>query len=454
MRSGWTIDRSAMKSILLVEPEYHNKFPPLGLMKLATFFQGRGDYVRFVKGKSSAIRAVGWDAVYITTLFTFEWKRTVETIRFYKRTPGDPPVIVGGILATLMPEQLERETGARVVPGLLDRAGKLGIANDETIDRLVPDYSILEDVDYRYPVSDAYFVHSTRGCVNACDFCAVPKIEPEYRSFLSLESQVEAIRAGHGEKRDLILMDNNTVASERFDDIIDEILALGFSSGARLKGRRRHVDFNQGLDARLLTERKMQRLAETSVWPLRIAFDDIAMKDTYEQAIRWAAASGLERLSNYVLFNFKDTPADFYQRLRINVELNEELGTHIYSFPMRFSPVDRQDRAYVGPHWTWRYIRGVQCILNATRGVVGVRKKFFLRAFGGDPDSFVRLISMPEHYIMERDRYEEEEAREWCAGYGTLGHEELDDFRTRALHSRGPQLGSRFPAVEELLTQY
>jgi phosphoglycolate phosphatase-like HAD superfamily hydrolase len=86
--------------------------------------------------------------------------------------------------------------------------------------------------------------------------------------------------------------------------------------------------------------------------------------------------------------------------------------------------------------------------------VVGIRKKFFLRAFGGDPDSFVRLISMPEHYIMERDRYEEDEAREWCAGYDALSHEELDDFRARALHSRDSQLGSPFPAVEDLLTQY
>lgn len=410
--------------------------------------------MRFVKGKSVDVRAHGWDAIYVTTLFTFEWKRVVETIRFYMRAPGRPQVTVGGILATLMPEELGRATGAKIVSGLLDVRGRLGVAGDEMIDRLVPDYSILEDVAYSYPVSDAYFVHATRGCVNDCSFCAVPRIEPEYCSYIPLASQVEAIKEEHGEKRDLVLMDNNAVASNRFDDIVDEIVGLGFGRDARLHGRLRRVDFNQGLDARLLTERKTQRLAETGIWPLRIAFDDIAMKDKYERTIRWAAGSGLKRLSNYVLFNCEDTPADFYERLRVNVDLNEELGTHIYSFPMRFSPVDRTDRKHIGPHWTWRHIRGVQCILNATRGVVGIKKKFFLRAFGASAAEFVRLISMPEHYIMNRDLYEDAEAHDWCASYDSLDQDEMDDFRARALQAREPRLGSPFPAVERLLAPY
>ena len=443
-----------MQSVLLVEPDYRNKFPPLGLMKLASFFGQRGDHVRFVKGKSAEVRALGWDAIYVTTLFTFEWKRTVETIRFYMRAPGRCPVVVGGILATLMSEELKRATGATIVSGLLDSKGKLGVPGEETIDRLVPDYSILDDIDYVYPVNDAYFVHSTRGCVNDCHFCAVPRIEPKYCSYIPLAVQVGAIKENHGEKRDLVLMDNNTVASKRFDDIIDEIVGLGFGRTARLNGRLRRVDFNQGLDARLLTERKVQRLAETGVWPLRVAFDDIAMKDKYERTIRWAADSGLRRLSNYVLFNCDDTPVDFYERLRVNIDLNEELGTNIYSFPMRFSPVDRTDRKYIGLHWTWRHVRGVQCILNATRGVVGIKKKFFLRAFGASSADFVRLISMPERFIMQRDLYEQVEAQDWCESYDSFSEGEMRDFEARALRARQPELGSQFPAVERLLQEY
>ncbi len=443
-----------MHSVLLVEPDYKNKFPPLGLMKIATYFRDQGVLVEFVKGKSLPHRERRWDAIFVTTLFTWEWKRTVETIRYYEKSAGGPTVYVGGILATLMPDELEAATGATVVRGLLDEAGKLGLPGDATIDSMVPDYSILDDIDYEYAVSDAYFIHATRGCVNQCDFCAVPTIEPRYKSYQPIAAQVAAIKAAHGEKRDLVLMDNNTVASPRFDKIIDEIIEAGFGAGARLGATKRHVDFNQGLDARLLNEAKTKRLAETAIWPLRIAFDSLDIREDYEQAVRWAASSGLTRLSNYVLFNHEDTPEDFYERLRLNVELNEELGTKIYSFPMRYSPVMRTDRHYVGEHWTWRYVRGVQCILNATRGVVGVKKEFFLRAFGASPKEFVELISMPEDYIMNRDAHELADAAQWRRQYRELSELQLAEFKQRALGTKNPSLGSADQQVESLLAHY
>ena len=447
-------EASNVQSVLLVEPDYKNKFPPLGLMKLATYFREQGVLVEFVKGKSLEHRQRRWDAIFVTTLFTWEWRRSVETIRYYQRSTGSPTVYVGGILATLMPDELAKATGARIVKGLLDEKGKLDLPGEETIDLMVPDYSILDDIDYEYAVSDAYFVHASRGCVNHCAFCAVPKIEPRYKNYQPVAAQVAAVKAAHGEKRDLVLMDNNTVASPKFDKIIDDIIEAGFGSGARLGASKRHVDFNQGLDARLLTEAKMRRLAETSIWPLRIAFDSIEIREDYEQAIRWASASGLTRLSNYVLFNYKDTPEDFYERLRLNVELNEELGTKIYSFPMRYSPVTRPDRHYIGQHWTWRYVRGVQCILNATRGVVGIKKEFFLRAFGANAREFVELISMPEEYIMDRAEHEATDAREWREQYRALSDDQRAEFKSRALGSKNPVLGSGDPRIETLLAHY
>jgi hypothetical protein len=442
-----------VQSVLLVEPDYKNKFPPLGLMKLATYFREREVVVEFVKGKSMPHRQQRWDAVFVTTLFTWEWKRTVETIRYYSRATGSPTVYVGGILATLMPEELEDATGATIVTGLLDRDGKLGLPDDGSIEQLTPDYSILDDINYEYPVRDAYFVHATRGCVNACEFCAVTTVEPRYEGFRSIAEQVESIRSRHGEKRDLVLMDNNTVASPKFDKIIDEIIDAGFGAGSRLHKRKRHVDFNQGLDARLMTETKVQRLAETAIWPLRIAFDFIDLREEYEQAVRWAAQYGLKRLSNYVLFNYEDAPEDFYERLRLNIDLNEELGTHIYSFPMRYSPVGRVDRNFIAKNWTWRYIRGVQCILNATRGVVGVKKEFFNRAFGKSADEFIELISMPEDYIINRTEHETDAAL-WREQYRGLSEVQLRAFKTRALARKIPSLGSDDHQVEAILAHY
>ena len=43
--------------------------------------------------------------------------------------------------------------------------------------------------------------------------------------------------------------------------------------------------------------------------PLRIAFDHIGLKKPYEQAIRFAHEFGLTELSNYMLYNFHDSPA-------------------------------------------------------------------------------------------------------------------------------------------------
>ena len=66
----------ANKNILLIEPGYRNKYPPLGLMKIAQYHgsRGKGDRVRFIKGEDRSVLAEAWDRVYITTLFSFEYQ--------------------------------------------------------------------------------------------------------------------------------------------------------------------------------------------------------------------------------------------------------------------------------------------------------------------------------------------------------------------------------------------
>ena len=57
------------QNILLVEPDYPNKFPPLGLMKISAYHKDKGDYVVFTKGLLKK-RNFFWDRIYITTLFS------------------------------------------------------------------------------------------------------------------------------------------------------------------------------------------------------------------------------------------------------------------------------------------------------------------------------------------------------------------------------------------------
>lgn len=422
----------ANRNILLVEPGYRNKYPPLGLMKLAQYHgpSGKRDNVRFIKGEDQSVRDTPWDRIYITTLFSFEWDRTARSIDFALDVAGGQAhrVFVGGIAASLMHNAYLAEPrwrGVRFIKGLLGDAPAISLqldpfeselyADDTTgtpIEDLVPDYSILSHIDYEYPVSDAYFTYASRGCVRKCAFCGVPALEGAQRDTNALTVVVEGVARLYGEKRDLILMDNNVVASASFKNIIAEILDLGFERGAKLhRGRnylQRRVDFNQGVDARILCKDPiyLRELSRIALRPLRIAFDHLGLKKPYSQAIRYAAEAGILDLSNYMLYNFHDSPADLFERMRLNVTLNEELGVRIFSFPMRYQPVTRPDRGHVGKHWNPYYLRSMQVVLQATHGIVSGAPDFFRAAYGDTFDEFESILFRPHHYIFNRFWYE------------------------------------------------
>ena len=93
-----------MRRILLVEPSYRNKnkFPPLGLMKISTYHKLKGDFVRFTKGCDPSLRKENWDRIYVSTLFTFYWKETVKTIKYYEvSVPSLENLFVGGVMAKI-----------------------------------------------------------------------------------------------------------------------------------------------------------------------------------------------------------------------------------------------------------------------------------------------------------------------------------------------------------------
>ncbi|MCE5190937.1 MAG: cobalamin-binding domain-containing protein [Actinomycetia bacterium] len=398
-------------------------------MKISAYHKRRGDYVRFVKGLDAEARTSRWDRIYVSTLFTFNWGVTIKTINFYLDLVRDPADLwVGGVMGTLMAAEIRQLTGATVIEGLLDRPGQLDSNSKVIVDALPPDYSMLDMVDYEYGLQDAYLGYATRGCPNKCGFCAVRTIEPEFIGYLPLKRQIRSLEMLYGERPNLVLMDNNILASDSFEQIIDDLVELGFERGARLGRRLRHVDFNQGTDARLLTEERMKQLARVAVRPLRLAFDDSKLTPIYEKGVRLAAKYGVGQLSNYVLYNYKDTPEDFYDRLRLNVLLNQELGTHIYSFPMKYMPLDAKDRSHVGTNWSPRLLRGVQCILLATRGKVGTHRDFFEAAFGVDGAEFRQIALMPDDYIIHRRLHETNSAADWLRDYRKLTKSESAEF--------------------------
>jgi hypothetical protein len=280
------------------------------------------------------------------------------------------------------------------------------------IEGYVPDYSILDQIEYKYPVRDAYFAYASRGCIRKCSFCGVPKLEGDLRETESIADIVRSVEERYGPKKDLVLMDNNVVAAARFREIIAEIRDLGFEAGAKLnRGRvpvQRRVDFNQGVDARILCKDPMylRELATICLSPLRIAFDHLGLRKPYTQAVRYAHSFGLTDLSNYMLYNFHDSPADLFERMRLNVTLNEELGIRIFSFPMRFQPTDRPDRGHVGEKWNRHFLRSMQVVLQATGGIVSGSPQFFKRAFGDTYEEFEEILIRPQRMIFNREWYE------------------------------------------------
>ncbi|MGK9166713.1 hypothetical protein KXR53_10470 [Inquilinus limosus] len=452
----------ADKNILLVEPDYKNKYPPLGLMKIAQYhgLRGKRDNVRFIKGQDRSVLSQAWDRIYVTTLFSFEYPKIAQTIDFALEVANGQAdkVFVGGIAASLMHERFVEERrwqGVRFIKGLLSDPPAVALQLDEfaeelyatdrsgkAIEDLIPDYGILDQIQYKYPVRDAYFAYTSRGCIRKCHFCGVPKLEGMQRDTDSLTAVVQAIDALYGPKKDLILMDNNVVASPRFKDIIAEIRDLGFTPGVKLTrpGARapvqRRVDFNQGVDARILCKDPMylRELATICLRPLRIAFDHLGVRKPYEQAVRFAHEFGLTELSNYMLYNFHDGPSDLFERMRLNVTLNEELGVRIWSFPMRYQPTDRPDRGHIGERWSRYQLRSMQIILQATHGVVSGEPEFFKRAFGDTSEEYERILALPHDFIFNRDWYEHHDGRpefdEFQSDYSRLDADERGELLT------------------------
>jgi len=121
--------------VLLVEPDYYTRYPPLGLMKLSSFHKSRGDDIDFVRGLVNNCN-YDPDIIKITSLFTYSWKPVHRAIEFYHRLYPRAKIEVGGIYASIMPERIRLKFPfAFIHKGLYNPA-----------ERYMPDYDMLKTV--------------------------------------------------------------------------------------------------------------------------------------------------------------------------------------------------------------------------------------------------------------------------------------------------------------------
>lgn len=186
-----------------------SNFPNLALMKISAYHKARGDQVEWYNPLCK------YDKVYAAKVFTF-----TPDYNYY-----------------INANQIEKGGTGYDIEKVLPIE----------VDRLQPDYSIY-NID-----SNLSYGFLTRGCPNRCKWCVVPKKEGKISPYMDIEE----ITAG---RKKAILMDNNILASNYGLQQIEKIIKLGIK-----------VDFNQGLDARLITDEIARLLAKVK-WIKRIRF--------------------------------------------------------------------------------------------------------------------------------------------------------------------------------------
>lgn len=179
------------------------KMPNLALMKLSAYHKARGDQVFF-----NDLPSEPFDRIYLSCIFS---KNAARARGIAKLFPGIEVVIGGyGMNGSKLPEEVEHTC---------------------------PDYD-LYGCDYSMGFT-------SRGCIRACPFCHVPKMEGMMRDHAPIQ---EFHRPDH---RKIMLLDNNILASPRWLFNWNYVLDQGLE-----------VCVTQGFDARLVTEANAGLIAQ------------------------------------------------------------------------------------------------------------------------------------------------------------------------------------------------
>ena len=259
-------------------------YPNLALMKLSAWHKQHGDTVQWYNPLDQ------YDKVYMAKVFSF--------------TPDYGYYINA--------DEVEKGGTGYDLHKVLPKA----------IDRIQPDYTIYPQIDTK-----TAYGFLTRGCPNRCKWCIVPQKEGKIAPYMDVEEIAVDGRTN------LILMDNNILASDYGLEQIEKIIR-----------RKYRVDFNQGLDARLVTEEVAKLLARVK-WIKRIRFgcDTPGQIAECERAIYLLREHGFtgEVFLYCILMDFKESYA------RINHWREKDKRVIPHAQPFR----DVNNPHHVVPQW-------------------------------------------------------------------------------------------------------
>ena len=348
------------KNILLVEPSYKSCRPSLGLMKISTWHKNQNDNVTFIKDSlinRNRLNKKHYNIIYITSLFTYNAESVVNTVNFFKQKFPKSEIKVGGIMATLLPHIIKEYTNIDPHIGLL-----------ENVENCCPDYSLYPDLKYS-------ITFTSRGCKRNCEFCAVKKHEPKFFT----KDWIKDIDLN---KKKIIFWDNNWLCSPNFEKDIQQLIKLKKESDIN------SFDFNQGLDCRLFDEEKAKLISSTGIEIIRFAFDNISEDGYIQKAIKLSQDCGIFDIRIYVLYNFKDTPEDFYYRI------NEINKLNACSYPMRYRPIDLIEGQYISSQWNKALLRALKLSLMFyyNKGMIRKNCEVFSKIYGENGKEFINKL--------------------------------------------------------------
>lgn len=253
--------------IALHDGDAQTDFPNYALMKISAWHKTLGDEVEWWNPLMT------YDRVYSSKVFTF--------------TPENP---------YLPPDTIKGGTG-------------YGLYNDlpAEIDSMFPDYSI-------YPECDYAIGFLTRGCIRNCPWCVVPKKEGRirpYKTWREIKRQ---------DSRKIVFMDNNVLACPHGIEQIWDMM-----------GQNVRIDFNQGLDARLIDDEIADMLSRVKwIRFIRMSCDTDAMLDIVTGAIRRLQARGVKPYRVFVYLLVQDVTSAERRAIALR-----DVGAEVFAQPYR-----------------------------------------------------------------------------------------------------------------------
>ena len=286
----------------LMDVDSHN-YPNLALMKISAYHKAKGDSVEW------HIPLEHYDIVYVSKVFGDEYsKMDLTSIQADK-------IIFGGTGFAI-----------RIVDGkeVYERAKDENLPYE--IEHSFPDYSLYPDL-----TKDTAYGFLTRGCPNNCAFCLVSKKEG------LVSHKVADLSEWWNGQRYIELLDPNILACRDHLELLEQLV----ESGA-------WVNFNQGLDARFITEKNLEVLKRIKIKTVHFAFDFMKNEKQIMKGLRLAKEKLKLSKRNaiaYMLTNFDTTIEEDLYRIKMIQEAGFLPDVRIYrkeSLPQRHILKDLQ----------------------------------------------------------------------------------------------------------------